>query len=199
MDTQTRKLELNAILIEGVGRIAPGDTISKDGNQYKVTKCLGYLGDIDLEFICTDSNGKEVSVEPDGCKLVKRNVLNTCKVAVINIDDELGDIEVYYRMGDAPKSDQTDECENQIIIECVKLDGEEITLTPLAQSHAYDKLYLLEAHNNAASQAGDLDCDEVKDELVETLRHAQKYMREFGANDQHVHDRIDNALKKHAA
>lgn len=58
----------------------------------------------------------------------RKSRIELCDIISYTFDDEVGEVEVFYRVIDMPKSQQTDVCEDNYTIECVKKDGVEITI-----------------------------------------------------------------------
>lgn len=83
---------------------------------------------------------KSEDICADRIQKIKSILINSCKVFTMNIDDELGEIEVYARFGNVGVSPQSEQFEDRWIIECVKCDGEEITLNNWQQQIAYETI-----------------------------------------------------------
>lgn len=79
----------------------------------------------------------------------KKSLLDLCELITMDLDDEQGEIEIAYRFGHAPKSQQTDVCENQYIIERVvsKETGEELTLNDRQYQTVIEEIMTIEAKN----------------------------------------------------
>lgn len=99
-------------------------------------------------------------------------------------DCELGDLVVYFRVIDAPLSAQTDESGDSYTIECVKLNDEAIDIDSKMEEDMLRHLNEtdpLKVHNprkrnglQLTTTGGDLDCDELRQEMLEALEEAEK-------------------------
>lgn len=73
-------------------------------------------------------------------KLMKpKSRLEVCSVMAW-MDDELGELEVYYRVDNLYLSNQTDESRDAYMIECIKMDGEEIRIAGRLEQEILDHL-----------------------------------------------------------
>lgn len=67
-------------------------------------------------------------------KRMKKTMLDLCNVSSIEVDEEIGECEVYWRT-------ERDPVETKIIVECVKVEGKEVTLSESNMQSLIEELF----------------------------------------------------------